>query len=573
MIIARILIAAIAGYVFVRAAGRWTTTIWVLGVRRAISGAAIMWSIRSERPFHAGGDQALFRWPIRPTVPLFFEFQVFAAALIFLYSVDASMLGRALTAPMIIAAAIWAVAHAAESVIPPCLVYLGVSEPGQFENFRYLASSRRWLAMSALDQGDPSVGGGDTASESFFLSLLPNRIRGVPLGLLFQRRRLESIRTSDDVWESAIRRLIDFVPLIVVDLRSHSAIVSNEFAWALEAGAASRLVVITRNDGISSVDFDLEPLGQSLSSMVRTVIEDELNNVVATLLDHPPTGPQAPTTKADSTAGVSLVNAIRTASEKKSALLKRLVQSRGPDRTIDHDINKLVGGPSRSVPPFTASLVDAIGLLRRRLPKCSYSLHIGCDKTVWADIGVQPIPDSFRVSVSGMKPVDHAAKAILAALLNAELGRAWGRRQRQSYRLRPLGFPANHVDDEASTLVQRACSYGEQRDLQFERQLLEAFGVDSASLSSDDEQAIVEELNTAIAAVQEPPLFSLSIDVSLDNQGLANVSELSGSTWFVALSGPFGKQKWIRPSVALLIATLKAKHQLFDGRKQPFTAH
>jgi hypothetical protein len=567
MIIARILIAAIAGYVFVRAAGRWTTTIRVLGVGRAISGASTMWSIRCEMPFHAGGDQALVRWPIRPTVPLLFELQVFAAALVILYFADASMLGRVLTAPIIIAAAIWAVAHAAESVIPPCLLYLGVSEPGQFENFRYLASSRRWLAMSALDQGNPSVGGGDTASGSFFRSLLPNRIRGVPLGLLFQRRRLESIRTSNNVWESAIRRLSDFVPLIIVDLRSHSAIVSNEFMWALEAGAASRLLVITRDDRLTSVDLDLEPLGRSLSSIVRTVIEDELNGVVATLLDHPPTGTQAPTTEVDSTAGVSLGNAIRTATEQKRALLERLVHSRGPDRTIDRDFNELVGGPSCSVPPFTASLVDAVRLLRRRLPKCSYTIHVGRDKTVWADIGVQPIARSFRVSVSGMKPVDHAAKAILAALLNAELGHGWGRGQRQPYRLRPLGFPADRVDDEASTLIQRACSYGEQRDLQFERQLLEAFGVDSATLSSDGEQAIVEELNAAIAAVQEPPLFSLSIDVSLDNRGLAGVAEPSGSSWFVALSGPFGKQKWMRPSVALLIATLKAKHQLFDGRK------
>lgn len=566
MIIAKILIAAIAGYVFVRAAGRWTTTMRVLGVRRAISGAATMWRIRSKRPFHAGGDQVLFRWPIRPTVPLFFELQAFVTTLIFLYIVDASMLERALTVPFLIAASIWAVAHAAESVIPPCLLYLGVSEPGQFKSFRYLASSRRWLAMSALDQGDPSIGGGDTASGSFFLGLLPDSILGVPLGVLFQRRRLESIRTSDDVWESAIRRLIEFVPLIVVDLRSHSAIVSNEFVWALDAGAASRLVAITRDDGVTSLDFDLESLGLELSSIVKVATEDELNGVVATLLDHLPTKIGAPAEKVKPRASVQLINAICNATEKKRALLDRLVRSQGTDRTIDREISEWAGGSSSSVPPYTSSLADAIGLLHRRLDKCSYTIHTGRDKTAWADVGVQPIAGSFRVSVSG-EPVDHAAKAILAAVLNAELGRARGGKQQPDYRLRPLGGAVDHVDDWAFTLILRACSYGEQRDLEFERQLLEAFGVNPGTLSSDDERVIVDELNAALAVVQELAQFSLAIKVSINNLGLAEAAVPSGFSWRVALSSPIGKQKYIRPSVALLIATLKAKHGLFDGRK------
>jgi hypothetical protein len=177
-------------------------------------------------------------------------------------------------------------AHALESIVPPCLLYLGVSEPGQFKTFMDL-TSREWLAVSALDQGNPEVRGDNEHWSSPLLTfLLPDRVRGIPLSVLFQRRRLESVRTNDDVWESQIRHLIAYVPLIVADLRSHSTIISNEFSWVLQAGMSRKLLVLTRDDGATSLTPLLLAARLDLARVARaTTTSDTFNHLIFTLLD------------------------------------------------------------------------------------------------------------------------------------------------------------------------------------------------------------------------------------------------------------------------------------------------
>jgi hypothetical protein len=285
--IVQLAIAALAGYSLVRAAQRWYATLRVLGARRSLSGAALMWQIRTKRPFRSGGAEVRL-WPIHPTVPVLFELQVFFLALLLVYSVkDWYTVAAILRDPVMIYAVIWALARASESVLPPCLLYLGVSEPGQFKQLRYYVNSRSWLAVSAIDQENPEVNSGDRPMAA--LRSIPGlRLFGI---IPFQRRRLESIRTSDDLWESSVRLLIDFVPLIVADLRSYSAIVNNELLWVLQARATERLVVVTRDDGGTSLDALLRRCGLESKSIARSAPNvDELNGVVAALLDGGQTG-------------------------------------------------------------------------------------------------------------------------------------------------------------------------------------------------------------------------------------------------------------------------------------------
>lgn len=396
----RILIAFIAGYAFVRASARWRATVGILGLRKAMAGLGLMWRLRTARPF-AITEHGQYRWPIPPTVPILFELQVFICVVLVVFVAGGYRVAAlaALVDVAMIPAAVWAIVHALESVMPPCLLYLGVSEPGQYKDFRYLASSRAWLAVSALDQGNPDVRGGDEVVERIALSLfLPDRIKGVPLGVVVQRRRLESVRTSDDLWEGAIRHLIAYVPLIVADLRSHSTIISNEFCWALRAGASDRLLALTRDDGSTILTPLLKASGLAVSDVAEAATSESLNHAVFARLDSDvrPISRERPTSEEASAASERLAAHIAKETSRKERWSRALADLGEPSRTLDRELWAWATGLAESdeAPPATESISAAMDVIRRRIDKFSISLHIGGDDTAWVNLGLQPIPHS-----------------------------------------------------------------------------------------------------------------------------------------------------------------------------------
>ncbi len=594
MKIVRILVAALAGYRFVAAARRWQATSQVLGLRSTAEGIALMSRIRSRRPLRWGGAYEVSLWPIHPNVPVLFELQevAFAFLLVF-WSRGWRAVVDLLRDPIMVPAAIWGLARASESILPPCLLYLGVSEPGQFENVRYFASSRAWLAVSAIDQENPSVNLGESAAGPIGLgaSLASDVLRRIPLLNLFvvlpiQRRRLESIRTSDDLWEPSVRSLIEFVPVIVADLRSPSMIVCNELIWVLEAQTPGRLVVVTRPDGTTVLTRLLDRLGIDPSSMAHPVTSDQLNATVAEILDRR-LGDRLPSRGLAQTVPEyvdRLGAAIRDESVQGRNLLHALADSTGPSRALDASIHSWAEGSPASgpAPAYTASLSIAVGLLRRRLDKCSYSLHIGGDGTAWVDLAVQSIAMSFRVSISLMqRPLDSPQKALIMALLNAEVGEAWARVANRSFVYPP---PAS-VDDGArqacEMLVQsfpflhEAQTQNGWDDPVGQQTLATFFRIPPETLLRNDEHTTTEELQRVIDAVQGKGQYvprggpySLKVNVTIDGQGSAEVARKQSNRWLIARSAPQDAHVWVRPGVALMIAALKAEHDAFDVTKR-----
>jgi hypothetical protein len=595
MQVVRILVAALAGYRFVAAAQRWQATLRVLGLRSTVDGIALMSRIRTRRLFNLGGANQISVWLIHPNVPLLFELQAVAFALLLvLTSFGWHALVALLRDPVMVLAAIWGFARASESILPPCLLYLGVSEPGQFENIRYFASSRTWLVVSAIEQENPSVNLGESAAGPIgsFASLASDILRRIPvLSLLvilpIQRRRLESIRTSDDLWEASVRSLIEFVPMIIADLRSPSMIVCNELVWVLEARALGRLVVVTRPDGTTSLTRLLDRLGIDPSSMARLATNEQLNAAVAEILDRR-AGDRLPSRGLAQTVPEyvdRLGAAIRDESVKGRKLLLALTDSTGTSRALDDSIHLWAEGspPTRPAPAYTASLSTAVALLRRRLDKCSYSLHIGADGTAWVDLAVQSIAESFRVSISFMqKPLDSLEKALIMALLNAELGKAWARvRNRSPFHpvLWSEDFGAGRACKmlvQSFPFLQDALTQDGWHDPVGQQTLAGFFGIPPETLLRSDEHTMTDELQRVIEAVQGKGRYvprggpySLGIDVTIEGQGRAEVARKESNRWLIARSAARGARVWVRPGVALMIAALKAEHGAFDVTRRP----
>ena len=470
-----------------------------------------------RRPFRSDPHE-ISPWPIHATVPILFELQLVAFALLLVFWMeDWSAVMQVLRDPVMTPVMVWAIARASESVLPPCLLYLGVSEPGQFEVFRYLASSRAWLAVSAIDQENPEVNRGDVvggplALIASFASDFLRRAPGLRLIVFpFPRRRLESIRTSDDVWESSVQSLIRFVPLLVADVRTPSAIVNRELVWILRAEAHERLVLVTRPDGTTALTALLHRLDIDLHSVARLVTEEQLSQVVAQTLDEPRRGlvhSCGPTDVAPEQTA-RLATAITKESTQQRNLLDELIASKGSNQALDAAVQSWADGPQStgSAPPYTSSLSAAVGLVRRRLDKCSYSLHIGSDDTAWVDLAVQSIARSYRLSVSLMeRPLDSPAKALIAGLLNAELGSAWARQPRP-VRLLPVSDD-QHARQGWDALV-KSCPFlsvaqtqDKWRDPVCERTLATIFGIPHDTLLRDDEETKTDELQRVIDAVQ-----------------------------------------------------------------------
>jgi hypothetical protein len=588
-----IVVAFFSGYVTVRALVRWRTTLRILGVRKAFVGAKRMWHLR-----WLGGLGRLVSsgviplWPVHPSVPLGFELSVVAIALLVVWMGDDGaahvrvLLGDA---ALIACIAAWVVSRSSESVLPPAMLYLGVSEPGQYEMVSYFAGSRAWLVVSAIDHSDPSVNQFDAPSgtlSSMIFGMIRAALPGRPIP--FARRRLESIRTSDDSWEGVVQDLLGFVPLVVIDLRSHSAIVERELAWAIQADAP--LVALTLPDGRSSVDSCLAKLPIPLSAVCADVCdEDRLRALVVARLDRIGESPSAVAPR----QGVNsqLVGLLLDEPSVKRDLVARIAASTGPDPEIDRAIHRWAGGAddASTVPALTASIPAALALIRERVAMFSWTLSVGSNgerSTAWAELALQPIPRSYRLSVSSAeRPLDMAAKALLMALLNAELGHAvgfgdWRPRSMTSGFSPPPAALRDAVLQrvpalfEAFPFLHAALESDGWRDAVVEADLAQRFDLPPEFGVCDDETTVFSEVQLALDSLcgrrSFKPVggpYSISVQIATDGRGRCEVARRveSGRGWLVALSYAPGQSVYTRPALALLISALKAEHGVFDG--------
>jgi hypothetical protein len=272
-------------------------------------------------------------------------------------------------------------------------------------------------------------------------------------------------------------------------------------------------------------------------------------------------------------ASEQLLAHIADETSRKKRWSRALADLEEPSRALDRELWAWAAGipETDDAPSATKSISAAMDVISRRIDKFSISLHIGGDNTAWVDLGVQPIPQSFRVCVSGMnRPFFNAATALLLALMHAELGIAWGRGQRRSRDSRRLpGSTRSLAATEAETKLLELIEAGDEpRDGRLECELFAWFALTCESLSRADDRAIFNELEAAIVAVQRRGPRSLAVDVAIDRTAVAEIADPAGGRWLLALSHAAGRPVWRRPAVALLAAAFKAELGVYDIYKR-----
>jgi hypothetical protein len=570
------IIAAWSGYVVVRALARWCATIRMLGLRRTGVGVRIMWGIRWEQLGASQFGERLLAWPIPPTVPLLFELQVALAGLVAAYLVGEGGLGAVaavLRNPVLVPLIALGVAHASESLVPPCMLYLGVSEHGQFASFGHFGASYSWLTVSAIDQDNPDVSTSDPGGVGLVASLLmPSRIGRVPMGVIWQQRRLESIRTTDDRWADAVRQVLAFVPAAVVDLRTWSAIVSDELRWILESGAASRTIALTRDDGTTAIEPVLRKINTALASVcyetvteetLRTAIEKQARGRFATI-DAASRKHREP-----SPTLVEVVSdALQVEQETKRTLLRALGTVQGPSAALDRDFWTWAFGAAHPGPvePLTGSVTAALRLLQHRLSIVSSSLGLSVSRKAWADVGVQIIADSYRRSSSVSDEIDTPAKALLICLLRAELGMA-----EPQAGPRPTLKPPNADLGRAAAAHAQALIQARDPTMTLLLDVLAHDGLPDPSLDAriaawlGQPAALarfIDDFDACLDAVASKMTGSILINITIDGYAWAEVGIKGTRTWLIALS--FEGRESLRPPHALLVAAIKAELGLFS---------
>jgi hypothetical protein len=200
--------------------------IGLLGFWRAVRGALLMFVLRHRLP-----RRDLFMLsPIFSPMP-------FVALAAFLFTVIEITIIKWTLPPLVL---LWAVLHGIGLLAPPLWLYLGQSDFDSFASFYSLRAAWRKNGLTLLNRL-----GCDGAR---FYAAWRKTLR---LGSLFYDPsvpRAWSLRTRDDMWESTVLLLMDFVPVVIVDVRGESDIVREELEWLQDRGRKAKAWYIAAGD-------------------------------------------------------------------------------------------------------------------------------------------------------------------------------------------------------------------------------------------------------------------------------------------------------------------------------------
>jgi hypothetical protein len=185
-----------------------------LGAARTLRGVWMMVRLRLRQP-----RRDFFR--MTPLIADMFPFAVCAA----IYElVPVAWLAL----PMALLAASLELAMTFDRIRPPTWLFLSTSAYEAFWVFDDLRAIWSVTAVCLLDRGGAE-------GTKFYQAEREKwqRERRTPVGLFYDptQPRIWSIRTRFDRWEQTVIELIDYVPLIVVDLREPSPFVREEVEW------------------------------------------------------------------------------------------------------------------------------------------------------------------------------------------------------------------------------------------------------------------------------------------------------------------------------------------------------
>lgn len=157
-----------------------------------------------------------------------------------------------------------AVGTTLQGMLPPIVLFLGVSSYEQFKTLKRAQKTVPCLVVTLINQVEESV-----------LRQYDRHYRG--MGLDSTGPRHESLRTRDGLWEQTVRELIDMVPIVILDTRVVSDHVLQEAAWMLQPERLHQVTFVTDDEGNAPVLESILPKNEIyLEHRSRLVKEDEL---------------------------------------------------------------------------------------------------------------------------------------------------------------------------------------------------------------------------------------------------------------------------------------------------------
>ena len=151
-----------------------------------------------------------------------------------------------------------------QGMLPPLVLFLGVSSYEQFKTLKRVQKTVPCLVVTLINQVEESI-----------LRQYDRHYRG--MGLDPTGPRYESLRTREGLWEITVRELIDMVPIVILDTRVASDPVSQEAAWMLEPERLHQVMFVTDDEGNAPVLESLLPKEDIYREhRSRLVKEDEL---------------------------------------------------------------------------------------------------------------------------------------------------------------------------------------------------------------------------------------------------------------------------------------------------------
>ena len=153
-----------------------------------------------------------------------------------IYYVPSDLLIRAVAILSIFQLFCIAMASTIGSLLPPALLYLGVSSYPQFQTLKKIQRSLPNLVVTLLNQSEGSI-----------RKQYPEHYNY--MGLDPTGPRAESLRTRNGMWERTVSELIDMVPMVILDTREYSEPACKEGRWLLQRSRLPKATFVIENDG------------------------------------------------------------------------------------------------------------------------------------------------------------------------------------------------------------------------------------------------------------------------------------------------------------------------------------
>jgi hypothetical protein len=342
-----------------------------------------------------------------------------------------------LTIAFAVLAAVMAVAMPLTQLLPPTVLFLGISDYEQFRVMKQIQAFERLMVLSLINQSSRGVVDNYQAHYDAQMQAAPSGPVAGAVGLLRPfanpyAPRHDSLRTRPQLWRTTLRDAVDVAPIVVIDARDDSRYVVEETLWMLAPKRVHKALFLVRDDGSSPVLARVERLGLSPAGTTATIVTlDQLPGRLRSCTRSSASLPRARAAAAGAMWEDTLAKATRSFDVMVSLLEEfaaAVSRATGPDPEIDRRIWQWECGEGRGAPAappsYTGSTDAALDLVQRHLAvegaRCSYRVDINTDGSALVSIGLQSRAGNMRVFYSQQARAN-AACAILQAFFSALL--------------------------------------------------------------------------------------------------------------------------------------------------------